>query len=107
MSFFQRTINNDKSILSVEGSTGIMGGSMSHEYHYLSSIGEDQLLECNSCGHRISQECLQLTNTDSENQSCPKCNDKDLKNNLGLEVRLKKMVKFKLFNFNGNFIYYR
>lgn len=68
-----------------------MGGSISHEYHYLSPIGEDQLLECNSCGHRISQECLQFTDTVSENQSCPKCNDKDLKNNLGLEVCFKNI----------------
>lgn len=65
----------------------MMGGSMSHEYHYLSSIGEDQLCECNSCGHRISQEYLQITDAASDNICCPKCNNKDLKNTLGHEVR--------------------
>ncbi|XP_043268830.1 probable proline--tRNA ligase, mitochondrial [Venturia canescens] len=36
------------------GDTGIMGGTLSHEYHYLSDIGEDRVLSCHSCGFYIN-----------------------------------------------------
>lgn len=32
--------------------SGIMGGSVSHEYHYVSNIGEDTILLCDNCKYK-------------------------------------------------------
>lgn len=39
---------------------------MSHEYHYLSDIGEDVVLECPSCHFFINQTIFKTRN-------CPEC----------------------------------
>lgn len=36
--------------------TGAMGGSMSHEFHALTPIGEDVLLRCHTCGMHCNKE---------------------------------------------------
>lgn len=43
-----------------------MGGYLSHEYHYISEIGEDHILNCSNCG------CW--SNTELGKGKCPKCN---------------------------------
>ncbi len=40
----------------VEADTGVMGGSVSHEYMYLSPIGEDTLILCDSCGYTANRQ---------------------------------------------------
>ncbi len=42
--------------VAVRSDTGMMGGKMAHEYMYLSSIGEDSLLFCDSCGASANRQ---------------------------------------------------
>ncbi|CUM65562.1 uncharacterized protein PRCAT00003208001 [Priceomyces carsonii] len=37
--------------IKAEADTGDMGGSLSHEWHYLHESGEDTVFTCDSCGH--------------------------------------------------------
>ncbi|XP_024944462.1 probable proline--tRNA ligase, mitochondrial isoform X2 [Cephus cinctus] len=62
----------------VIGAAGIIGGSLSHEYHYLSDIGEDTVLLCQSCGYSVNSEVLNLS-------SCLKCNN-NLSSHSAIEV---------------------
>ncbi|KAJ3081521.1 prolyl-tRNA synthetase [Quaeritorhiza haematococci] len=39
-----------------EADTGNIGGTRSHEYHILSSVGEDTLLNCKTCGYTANEE---------------------------------------------------
>ncbi|HKZ44687.1 MAG TPA: proline--tRNA ligase [Anaerolineales bacterium] len=43
-------------VISIEADTGIMGGSISHEYMYLTPIGEDTILLCSSCGYKANRQ---------------------------------------------------
>ncbi|KAJ6445564.1 prolyl-tRNA synthetase [Purpureocillium lavendulum] len=43
-------------VLVAEASSGDMGGDYSHEYHLASSIGEDTVAECSSCGYVANDE---------------------------------------------------
>lgn len=45
---------------------GTIGGLVSHEYHYISNIGEDIILQCPSCHFSINQIISKTIN-------CPKC----------------------------------
>jgi prolyl-tRNA synthetase len=63
----------------VAGDTGIIGGSQSHEYHYTSSIGEDQLLTCTGCKYATNKE-LQT------NGKCRNCGGEQLLQQPGIEV---------------------
>lgn len=42
--------------VAVLSDNGMMGGSMSHEYMYLSSIGEDTLIICQECGYMANRQ---------------------------------------------------
>ena len=42
--------------VAVLSDTGMMGGKMAHEYMYLSPIGEDTLLFCDSCGFSANRQ---------------------------------------------------
>ena len=42
--------------IAVGADVGIMGGSMSHEFMYLSPIGEDTILICDGCGYRANRQ---------------------------------------------------
>ena len=51
----------------VKASTGLMGGKLSHEFHYISPSGEDRIMQCNSCNYTANAELTeQLSN-------CPNC----------------------------------
>ncbi|KAK9465245.1 hypothetical protein V1512DRAFT_242167 [Lipomyces arxii] len=39
-----------------EADSGSIGGDLSHEYHYVSSAGEDTLVVCGSCGYTANNE---------------------------------------------------
>jgi prolyl-tRNA synthetase len=43
-------------VVAVGADVGIMGGSMSHEFMYLSPIGEDTILLCDACGYRANRQ---------------------------------------------------
>ncbi|KAF2901000.1 hypothetical protein ILUMI_05184 [Ignelater luminosus] len=62
------------------GTCGAMGGSLSHEYHYRTDIGEDQLLRCLDCGYSANVQ-------HSGNEKCGNCgNSNNLQINRGIEV---------------------
>ena len=42
--------------LSPQADSGDMGGSLSHEYHFVSSKGEDTIIGCDSCDNLINEE---------------------------------------------------
>ncbi|KAL5594553.1 uncharacterized protein BROUX77_007900 [Berkeleyomyces rouxiae] len=42
--------------LVAEASTGDMGGSLSHEFHVESSLGEDTIISCSSCDYVVNDE---------------------------------------------------
>ncbi|XP_012142370.1 prolyl-tRNA synthetase 2-like protein, mitochondrial [Megachile rotundata] len=54
------------------GDTGIIGGLMSHEYHYKGSIGEDTVFICPSCQYTINKTICNDTH-------CPNCKNEFLK----------------------------
>ncbi|ROV91831.1 hypothetical protein VSDG_06505 [Cytospora chrysosperma] len=43
-------------ILVAQASSGDMGGNLSHEYHIPTSLGEDHVINCNSCGYVANEE---------------------------------------------------
>ena len=43
-------------VISVRSDVGVMGGSMAHEYMYLTPIGEDTLLLCDHCRYRANRQ---------------------------------------------------
>ncbi|KAF6529158.1 hypothetical protein HZS61_000470 [Fusarium oxysporum f. sp. conglutinans] len=46
--------------LVAEASSGDMGGDLSHEYHLPSSVGEDTVINCDSCGYTANDEVATL-----------------------------------------------
>jgi prolyl-tRNA synthetase len=42
--------------IAVESDVGMMGGTMAHEYMYLTPIGEDRLLLCDACGYQANRQ---------------------------------------------------
>lgn len=45
-----------KNFISVKSDTGMMGGSVAHEFMFLNHNGEDELVLCDECGYRANQE---------------------------------------------------
>ncbi len=43
-------------VVAVKSDSGMMGGKMAHEFMYLTSIGEDTLLLCDSCGYTANRQ---------------------------------------------------
>ncbi|XP_036332070.1 probable proline--tRNA ligase, mitochondrial isoform X1 [Rhagoletis pomonella] len=67
----------------VKAATGMMGGSLSHEYHYLANSGEDQLIKCNTCDYAANVETTGETN---DSKICPFCNSPEVQRVRGIEV---------------------
>ena len=42
--------------LTAEADSGNIGGNLSHEYHILTTKGEDNVISCNSCGYVANEE---------------------------------------------------
>ena len=68
--------------VSVQGDTGVIGGKISHEYHFISDIGQDELVICENCGHGSNKELAAEDNVDI----CPKCSSAQLRKSKGIEV---------------------
>src|SRR6266508_3170093 len=47
-------------VLAVKSDVGMMGGQMAHEYMYLTSIGEDTLVLCDTCGYAANRQVAQV-----------------------------------------------
>ena len=63
----------------VDGHTGSIGGTLSHEYHFISEIGQDELIICQNCGFGNNVEL-------HDNEKCLKCDSSDIKRTKGIEV---------------------
>ncbi|XP_074643763.1 putative proline--tRNA ligase, mitochondrial [Tubulanus polymorphus] len=70
--------------IKVEGATGNIGGSLSHEYHISTDIGEDTLLICNTCKIGSNKELLEMA--DDKEVLCPKCGTGTFRKQNGIEV---------------------
>lgn len=47
-------------ILVAKASSGDMGGDLSHEYHLPTSLGEDNVVSCTSCGYVANEELAEV-----------------------------------------------
>lgn len=65
--------------LRVSAASGVMGGSVSHEYHFPANIGEAQLFICESCGYAASV-------VNCPPSQCPECGHGFLQCCSGIEV---------------------
>jgi len=43
-------------VVAVQSDVGMMGGKMAHEFMYLTPIGEDTILSCESCGYTANRQ---------------------------------------------------
>ncbi|HFE66403.1 MAG TPA: proline--tRNA ligase [Chloroflexi bacterium] len=43
-------------VIAVEADVGVMGGSLSHKFMYLTPIGEDTILQCEECGYKANRQ---------------------------------------------------
>lgn len=58
-----------KNFISVKSDTGMMGGSVAHEFMFLNENGEDELVICDGCGYSANQEvaeCIYSANKKEE-----------------------------------------
>lgn len=62
----------------------MMGGSVSHEFHYPCGAGEEQIVQCNSC-----QQAVNVSILDTSVSSCPTCNSPNISTMSGIEVGLQ------------------
>jgi len=62
----------------VVGATGNIGGTLSHEYHFPSAIGEDELKQCTVCDFGTN---IEVSNKDT----CDVCGS-PMKETKGIEV---------------------
>lgn len=55
-------------VISVASDSGMMGGSISHEFMLLTPVGEDSIAICKHCGYRANMEAAEsiITNTRDE-----------------------------------------
>ena len=52
-----------ENVITVRADTGMMGGRLSHEYMYLTAIGEDTLVLCPACGYAANRQVARLQKT--------------------------------------------
>jgi len=50
-------------VIAVESDVGMMGGTMAHEFMFLSEIGEDQLVLCAACGYAANRQIATFRKT--------------------------------------------
>jgi prolyl-tRNA synthetase len=70
----------------VEASSGNMGGSLSHEYHFLSPLGEDTIVICESCGFAANEEILEKKAENQDHHQCPRCTGNRVSSHRAIEV---------------------
>ncbi len=50
-------------VIAVESDVGMMGGTLAHEFMYLTPIGEDTLLLCDGCGYKANRQIAAFRKT--------------------------------------------
>jgi len=56
-------------VLAVGSDTGMMGGSLAHEFMYLTPIGEDTLFVCDACDYAANREVARLRKPDGGDEA--------------------------------------
>ena len=51
-------------VIAVESDTGMMGGTMAHEFMALTPVGEDTLLLCDKCGYSANRQIASFRQAD-------------------------------------------
>jgi len=69
-------------VIAVKSDSGMMGGSVSYEFMLPTSIGEDSLVICKSCGYRANMEAAE----NNGNGVCPQCGKPALTLSRGVEL---------------------
>ncbi|XP_063231825.1 probable proline--tRNA ligase, mitochondrial [Bacillus rossius redtenbacheri] len=64
----------------VEGEQGLMGGSLSHEYHYPAAVGEDELVLCPACSYAANAQ------VGGGGARCPRCGHEGVSREPAIEV---------------------
>ena len=65
----------------IAADTGAMGGKISHEYQILTSIGEDEIVQCKRCSKAVNKEvCL------DDGKICSECEKEQLERHQGIEI---------------------
>ncbi len=52
-----------KDVIDIESDTGIMGGSVAHEFMLINPVGEDTIFRCEGCGYRSNREVAVTSRT--------------------------------------------
>ena len=60
-----------KNVIAVKSDSGMMGGSVSHEFMLLSEIGEDTLAICPECGYKANMEAAECIVENEAGQLAP------------------------------------
>ncbi len=70
-----------KNVIAVKSDSGMMGGSISHEFMLLTDIGEDTLAICPECGYKANLEAadVKITNVPGEKEELKKIYTPDIK----------------------------
>lgn len=71
---------NVMNLVLVEGTSGMMGGNQSHEFHFPAEVGDDTLLQCKKCEFGMNKEMS------PELVQCPKCSSTDIEFTKAIEV---------------------
>ncbi len=53
-------------VIAVQADVGMMGGSLAHEFMFLTSIGEDTIVRCPSCGYSANRQVARQTKAPAE-----------------------------------------
>ncbi len=56
-------------VIAVESDTGMMGGTMAHEFMALTAVGEDTLLLCDACGYKANRQVATFVKKDDSERS--------------------------------------
>lgn len=86
-------------VISVKSDSGMMGGSISHEFMLLSDVGEDKIIICKNCNYKANVEIFAKNNKDLTDDlsfekvseiigesTCPDCETKSVYVSRGIEV---------------------
>ena len=56
-------------VIAVESDTGMMGGTMAHEFMALTEVGEDTLILCDACGYQANRQVATFVKADDEGRA--------------------------------------
>ncbi|MDR0404844.1 MAG: hypothetical protein LBH37_03545 [Oscillospiraceae bacterium] len=87
--------------ISIQSDSGVMGGSISHEFMLLSDVGEDKIVICKNCNYKANIEVFVKNNTSLQLNDglsfeetveiingckCPACESKSIYVSRGIEI---------------------